>query len=931
MAFEGGVGAAGTVCRAHHPDAVAEGRITLSDNAAICVGGAIRPSCRAPPRVADDRKNLPDTDFCPTIRVVASKGQCVKQYSGLTRIIRGLTWVGTVFLVLTGIAIVWAVLRTRGIDDFITALTVTGLGFGLPAVVSFVVAWLLGTFDEGEGEEGSATEEATTPVEPERPRGVPLLGYFVAVAAVGMAWALRAWLDPILGREVPYVTFFLAVAMTAWAGGIGPALLATAMSLLIAWYFYVGTGDGFHLENLTVTVGLGLFIAVALCIAGITSALRAAREHAHRLVSDAVARQKDLESARGELARERDRFAVTLASIGDGVIATDAAGNVTFMNATAEKLTGWSSAEAVNRAIGKVFRVVAEDTREAIKSPVEEAIETGATVTVPDRSVLLNRRGGEYAIDDSAAPIYDEAGSLLGAVLVFRDITEARRARAAIEESESRFRHMADQTPAMIWMADDTKAFTYVNRTWVEFTGRTMEQELGDGWTSNVHPEDFAHVLSVYATSFEGRVPFEMELRLKHKDGEYHWAFTRGTPRYDGDRRFQGYIGAALDVTERKAAEEALGHADRRQNEFLAMLAHELRNPLAPIRNAIQIMERIGIGADRRMDHAREVIDRQSAHLTRVIDDLLEVSRIDSGKITLRRERVVVQDIVRRAIEAQQGLAAEKRQTLDVRLPDARVYVTGDAGRLAQALGNILNNAVKYTADGGRIEVAMSTTDDRVDVTVADNGGGIDPGLLPHLFDLYRQGADVERQGNAGLGLGLTIVKRLVEMHGGEVTAQSRGRGHGSVFTVTLPLAEPVAAAPRKPGEAATPAERPPARVLVVDDNVDAADAIATLLQFSGYDIEVAHDPQAALEAAARERPDLVLLDIGLPGMTGYEVAQRIRDGDGGRRTKIVALTGYGQEQDNEQAKAAGFSAYLVKPVDADQLTALVNELTDQR
>ena len=854
----------------------------------------------------------------------------MKQYSGLTRIIRGLTWVGTVFLVLTGLAIVWAVFRTRGIEDFITALTVTGLGFGLPAVVSFVVAWLLGTFDDSEGEEGSAAEEGTAQVETERPSGIPLLGYFVAVAAVGMAWALRAWLDPILGREVPYVTFFLAVAMTAWAGGIGPALLATAMSLLIAWYFYVGGGDGFRLENLTVTVGLGLFVAVALCIAGITSALRAAREHAHRLVSDAVARQKELESARGELARERDRFAVTLASIGDGVIATDAAGNVTFMNATAEKLTGWPSAEAINRPISKVFRVVAEDTRETIKSPVEEAIETGATVTVPDRSVLHNRRGGDHAIDDSAAPIYDETGNLLGAVLVFRDITEARRARAAIEESESRFRHMADQTPAMIWMADDTKAFTYVNRTWLEFTGRTMEQELGDGWTSNVHPEDFAHVLSVYATAFEGRVPFEIELRLKEREGEYYWIFMRGTPRYL-DGRFQGYIGAALDVTERKAAEEALGHADRRQNEFLAMLAHELRNPLAPIRNAIQIMERIGIGADRRMDHAREVIDRQSAHLTRVIDDLLEVSRIDSGKITLRRERVVVQDIVRRAVEAQQGLATEKRQTLDVRLPDARVYVTGDAGRLAQALGNIVNNAVKYTPEGGRIEVAMSTTDDRVSVTVADNGGGIDPGLLPHLFDLYRQGADVERHGNAGLGLGLTIVKRLLEMHGGEVTAQSRGRGHGSVFTVTLPLAEIAAAAPGKPGQAATAAERAPAKVLVVDDNVDAADAIATLLQFSGYDIEVAHDPQAALEVAARAHPDLVLLDIGLPGMTGYEVAQRIRDGDGGRRTKIVALTGYGQEQDNEQAKAAGFSAYLVKPVDADQLTALVNALTDQR
>jgi len=241
----------------------------------------------------------------------------------------------------------------------------------------------------------------------------------------------------------------------------------------------------------------------------------------------------------------------------------------------------------------------------------------------------------------------------------------------------------------------------------------------------------------------------------------------------------------------------------------------------------------------------------------------------------------------------------------------------------------VLNNAVKYTPEGGRIEVSMAAHDDTVEVNIADNGQGIDANLLQHLFDLFRHGADVERRAGAGLGLGLSIVRRLVELHGGTVTAHSVGQGQGSRFSIVLPLAEPAAAAGTKAGPGA--GARPPAKVLVVDDNVDAAEAIATLLQFSGYHIDVAHDPQAALETAARERPDLVLLDIGLPGMTGYEVAQRMREIGAGRRTKIVALTGYGQEQDNEQAKAAGFSAYLVKPVDADQLTALVNQLTDER
>jgi PAS domain S-box-containing protein len=852
-----------------------------------------------------------------------------QQDSGLGRIIRGLTWIGTFFLVLTALAIVWAVFRTHGIDDLITALTVTGLGFGLPAIVAFVVAWLLGTFDDAEGDdERGGVVEADGSVAPPPRRALVVLGYAVAVVAVAVAWAVRWWLDPVLGREVPYITFFLAVAMSAWAGGMGPALVAALLSLAVAGYYYVGA-HGFRVDNLQDNVSLGLFAAVALCIAGITSALRAAREQAQHLVREGMARQKALEQARADLARERDRFEVTLASIGDGVIATDPAGNVTFMNATAEKLTGWTAEEALQRPLTRVFRVLDEGTREAMRSPIDEVIAGADQGSVSGLALLQSRRGTEYAIADIATPMRDAEGNLLGAVLVFRDITEARRVRAALEESESRFRHMADQAPAMIWLADDSKAITYVNRTWLEFTGRTMEQEQYDGWASGIHPEDFAHALSVYSTAFEARIPFEMEFRLRRHDGEFRWVLNRGTPRYEVDGHFQGYIGAALDITDRKAAEEALGHADRRQNEFLGMLAHELRNPLAPIRNAVQIMERLGGGTDRRADHALEVIDRQSSHLTRLIDDLLEVSRIDSGKVTLRRDRVVLQDIVRKAVEQQQNLAAEKRQALDVRLPDARAFVNGDPTRLAQVFANVINNAIKFTPDGGRIEVGMTVHDDRAEVTVADTGAGIDANLLPHLFDLYRQGADVERHGNAGLGLGLTIVRRLVEMHSGHVAARSAGRGQGTTVTVELPLAEPAAPSAGH-GEGKGRPERVPS-VLVVDDNVDAAEAIAMLLQFSGYDIHVAHDPQTALDTAARAHPDVVLLDIGLPGMTGYEVAQRMRENAAGRKTKIVALTGYGQEQDNEQARAAGFSAYLVKPVDADQLTALVNELTDAR
>jgi PAS domain S-box-containing protein len=846
--------------------------------------------------------------------------------SGLQRIIRALTWIGTGFLIAAGGGLVWAVLRTQGLDDFVTALTVTGLGFGLPAVVAFVVAWMLGTFDEAEQSRRPASGVAADTAEsvaitPRSPLEA-VIGYAIATFAVVIALALRVWLNPLLGDQIPFVTFFLAVAVAGWVAGLGPSLLAVLLSVALAWYFFVPS-RGASGATLSDIGGLGLFAAVALGIAGVTSALRIARDRARSLVQEALAARTGVEAARADLALERDRIAITLRSIADAVIAADAQGRITFMNATAEKLTAWSNSEALGKSVDKVFQVVDERNGKNVPSLVEAVLKEGKAQNVAGEAALIDRRAKQVPIDVSAAPITAEDGKVQGAVLVFRDITEERRARASLEESEARFRLMADQAPVLIWMSDTTKACTYFNRVWLEFTGRTLEEEQGNGWADGVHPEDFAHCLATYTSAFDARQPFEMEYRLRRHDGEYRWVYDRGVPRVGTDGTFEGYIGGCFDITDRKQVQEAIGRADLQRSEFLAMLAHELRNPLAPIRSAAQIMQRLGGGSDARVLHAREVIERQTGQLTRLIDDLLDISRIDSGKVKLRREVVSIQDLVQRALDSQRPSIEDRKQTLDITMPEAAVLVDADPARLTQALDNVIANASKFTPAGGRIEIKAHASDSQVELTIADSGEGIEAELLPHVFDLYGQDARAARAASGSLGLGLAIARRLIDLQDGAIEAQSAGKGKGSRFVIRLPRASATQAADKKAADAARKAT-----ILVVDDNIDAAEAIGTLLDLAGHNALLAHDPKGALEITGASPLDVVVLDIGLPGQTGYEVARQMHAQPGNADLKIVALTGYGAQDDHEQAKAAGFVGYLVKPVDSETLTSLIDDLT---
>ncbi len=382
------------------------------------------------------------------------------------------------------------------------------------------------------------------------------------------------------------------------------------------------------------------------------------------------------------------------------------------------------------------------------------------------------------------------------------------------------------------------------------------------------------------------------------------------------------------EVTERKRAEEALREAARRKDEFLAMLGHELRNPLAPIRNALGVVRLHGLGAEESVRQAWEMIERQVDHLVRLVDDLLDVSRITSGKINLVKRPVDVATVVERAVESSRPLIEQRRHALTVSVPDEPLRVEADLTRLAQVVWNLLNNAAKYTPEGGHIGLTVERQAGEVVLRVRDDGMGIPPDVLPKVFDLFTQAERTLDRAEGGLGIGLTLVRRLTEMHGGTVAVHSDGPGRGSEFAVRLPLLpdEPAPARPGRQEPRAAPTAAP-RRILVVDDNTDSAESLATLPRLLGNQVRTAPDGPCALDAAASYRPDVILLDIGLPGMDGYEVARRLRAEDRYGRPLLAALTGYGGEEDRRRARAAGFDRHMIKPVEIEVLQDMLKSL----
>jgi PAS domain S-box-containing protein len=430
----------------------------------------------------------------------------------------------------------------------------------------------------------------------------------------------------------------------------------------------------------------------------------------------------------------------------------------------------------------------------------------------------------------------------------------------------------------------------------------------------------------MYRRVMRERVSGSAEYHLVHPDGARVWFDVRAYPSDDG-----GLVCFFLDITDRKRAEQRLREADQRKDEFLAMLAHELRNPLAPISAAADLLK-IGRLDENRVRQSSAIIGRQVRHMTSLVDDLLDVSRVTRGLVTLARAPVSARTIVDEAIEQVRPMFDARRQRLVVRIPEPEATVLGDKARLVQVLSNLLNNAAKYTPEERRIEVEAAPGDGHLVLTVRDQGIGMEPGLTGQVFDLFTQATRSSDRSQGGLGLGLALVKHLVELHGGSVACDSPGLGQGSRFVVRLPLMQPLAGQPEAAGGAPLPGRQArPLRLLVVDDNADAAATLGMLLEACGHEVTVEHDSLRALERAVSLRPDAALLDIGLPDMDGNELARRLRADVQTGAIVLIAVTGYGQEQDRRTAFEAGFDHHLVKPVDMDRLAGLLAAVQEKR
>jgi PAS domain S-box-containing protein len=520
--------------------------------------------------------------------------------------------------------------------------------------------------------------------------------------------------------------------------------------------------------------------------------------------------------------------------------------------------------------------------------------------------------------------------AVTGFVGTVGDVTERRMAEEVLRENEARFRLMADASPAALWITDATGCCTFLSRQWYELTGQSEQEALGLGWTTATHPDDQERAGRIFLEANAARTFFRTEYRLRTADGAFRWAVDLGRPWFAEDGEYAGMVGVVFDIDDRKRAEQALEEASRRKDQFLATLAHELRNPLAPISNALQVWPLLEHKPEE-AERLRGMMGRQVRQMVRLIDDLLDVSRITRGKIELRTERLDLRTVLGAAIEAQRPFLDAHAHALHVDLPGEPLVIDADAGRLVQVFGNLLHNAGKYTAPGGRIRLAARRQAQQVHVTVSDNGAGIPVDMLASIFEMFTQVDQSLGRTHGGLGIGLTLVKTLVELHGGTVEASSRGAGSGSEFTVCLPAAahgDDASLPPAVDGRALSPL--PVHRVLVVDDVQSSADTFALMLAGLGQQAHVVYGGAPALEAVADFRPDIAFVDIAMPGLDGYEVARRVRAMQG-RPPVLVALTGYGQEEDRQRALAAGFDRHLVKPASLAALHRLLEALAGDR
>lgn len=618
---------------------------------------------------------------------------------------------------------------------------------------------------------------------------------------------------------------------------------------------------------------------------------------------------------------EDNRYRLLVESVRDyGIFMLDAQGIVISWNPGAQLIKGYEADEIIGQHFSRFY----EPADVARGWPAEELVRAAADGRFEDENWRLRKDGTRFWAGVVITAMRDASGKLIGFAKVTRDLTERRRHNEELRQSEEQFRLLMDGVRDYAIIMLDASGHV---RTWNEgaqqIIGYTAEEIVGRHFSRFYPAESIErlwpeHELSV--ARLQGR--FEEEGWRVRRDGSRFWASVVITALRSPDGELAGFAKVTQDITQRQRL-EALQESAREMTVFLAMLSHELRNPLAPIRNAVAVLE-MSENLDRMVEWSRDVIGRQVGHLSRLVDDLLDVSRITSGKIVLVQSSVDLRQIVVHAVEGSRTQFAERHHTLTEHLPDHPVFVNGDPTRLTQVVTNLLSNAAKYTPDGGQISITLQQQDREVVLCIKDSGVGLAPDMLERAFELFAQGERTLARSEGGLGVGLTLVRRLVEMHGGTVSAKSAGPGQGSTFDVRLPapvpntISEPITSR----STATNPSRR---RILVVDDNADSVNSMKTLLTLKGHDVVSAYDGPEALAMIREFRPALVLLDIGLPGMSGYDVARAAREDAGNRGMVLCAVTGYGQNEDRRRSRDAGFDHHLVKPVDMVALEAVIN------
>ena len=552
----------------------------------------------------------------------------------------------------------------------------------------------------------------------------------------------------------------------------------------------------------------------------------------------------------------------------------------------------------------------ADRAKEAIRASVDD----DAPYLIEYRIV---QKGGDVRwLYTAGTVIRDPAGRPVRMIGATTDATDRKSAEADIARDALLLANVRDS----VVVTDLSGVVTYWNEGATRLFGWTAAEMLGEPYVKRFADPEVRALVGSRIRSIETGDEWLMEFEDYRKDGSRIWIDARVNRVEDSTGRPVGILGLAHDITDRKRAERDLKEADRQKDEFLALLAHELRNPLAPLRNGLQVI-RLAEGDGESVAQARDMMERQLGHMVRLIDDLLDVSRIGRNKMQLRRSRVPLAEVIGNAVETARPAIEAAGHRLDVALPAEAFILDGDLTRLAQVVSNLLVNSAKYTEPGGQIRLDVETHAAEVVLSVRDTGIGIPAEALPHIFDMFSQVDRSIERSTGGLGIGLALVKGLVEMHGGSVTARSDGQGLGSTFTVRLPLPDTAdEPAPTARSGAPLPSDRSKRRILVVDDNRDSALSMAKLLKLLGNEVRLAHDGVDAIEAAEAFRPEVILMDVGMPRLNGYEATRRIREQPWGRPIRIIALTGWGQSDDRVKSSEAGCDAHLVKPVDFSDL-----------